>query len=134
MDIKLSIFLNPHNAILVDPKVIKASVYYPWNDSVLVHFESLMSIYHEFGQMNSCSQLQTSGIYYIIISLFFQMSSETKIGSQQIKDFDDILSHVGGWGPFQYYSTLVFFLFNIFLGYVYLSPILTLYTPPHTCR
>ena len=54
--------------------------------------------------------------------------------NKNIKDFDDILSHVGGWGPFQYCTTLVFFLFNIFLGYVYLSPILTVFTPPHSCR
>ena len=27
----------------------------------------------------------------------------------------------------------MFFLFNMFLGYVYLSPILTLATPPHWC-
>ena len=51
-----------------------------------------------------------------------------------IDDFDDILSYVGGWGRFQYIITLVNFLFNIFLGYVYLSPIITLYTPPHSCR
>ena len=50
-----------------------------------------------------------------------------------INDFDDILTYVGGWGRFQYMITLVNFLFNIFLGYVYLSPILTLYTPPHWC-
>ena len=57
-----------------------------------------------------------------------------EVSSKAIKDFDDILEHVGGWGPFQYFSTLVFFLFNIFLGYVYLSPILTVYTPPHFCN
>ena len=51
-----------------------------------------------------------------------------------IDDFDDILTYVGGWGRFQYMITLVFFLFNIFLGYVYLSPILTVYTPPHWCK
>ena len=60
------------------------------------------------------------------------MSSNNK--RKPIEDFDDILEYVGGWGPFQYYSTLVFFLFNIFLGYVYLSPIITLYTPPHFCK
>ena len=51
-----------------------------------------------------------------------------------INDFDDILTYVGGWGRFQYMITLVNFLFNIFLGYVYLSPILTVYTPPHFCN
>ena len=61
-------------------------------------------------------------------------SSRSEKPSKDIKDFDDILDHVGGWGPFQYFSTLVFFLFNIFLGYVYLSPIITLYTPPHFCK
>ena len=35
------------------------------------------------------------------------MSSNNK--RKPIEDFDDILDYVGGWGPFQYYSTLVFF-------------------------
>ena len=61
-------------------------------------------------------------------------SRSEKVSSKPIKDFDDILDYVGGWGPFQYFSTFVFFLFNIFLGYVYLSPIITLYTPPHFCK
>ena len=56
-----------------------------------------------------------------------------KMSHSAIKDFDDILSYVGGWGPFQYILTLIFFPFNIFLGYVNLSPILTLFTPPHWC-
>ena len=58
------------------------------------------------------------------------MKEESK---KTIDDFDDILSYVGGWGRFQFRITLVFLLFNIFLGYVYLSPILTLHTPPHWC-
>ena len=33
----------------------------------------------------------------------------------------------------QYLITLGFFPFNFFLGYVYLSPILTLFPPPHWC-
>ena len=54
--------------------------------------------------------------------------------TRKITDFDDVLTHVGGWGPFQYMITAIFFPFNIFLGYVYLSPILVLHTPPHWCR
>ena len=50
-----------------------------------------------------------------------------------LKDFDDMLKLVGGWGPFQYLLVIIFFPFNIFLGYVYLSPILTVFTPPHWC-
>jgi len=57
---------------------------------------------------------------------------ETKKG-EIIKDFDDIFKFIGGWGPFQYLITLGFFPFNFFLGYVYLSPILTLFPPPHWC-
>ena len=53
--------------------------------------------------------------------------------TKTIEDFDDILSYVGGWGRFQYMLTIVNFLFSIFLGYVQLSNILTLYTPPHWC-
>ena len=33
----------------------------------------------------------------------------------------------------QYLITLGFFPFNFFLGYVYLSPILTMFPPPHWC-
>jgi len=50
-----------------------------------------------------------------------------------IRDFDDIFKYIGGWGPFQYLITLGFFPFNFFLGYVYLSPILTMFPPPHWC-
>ena len=42
-----------------------------------------------------------------------------------IDDFDDILEHVGGWGRFQMMITVVNILFPVYLGYVYLSPILT---------
>ena len=64
--------------------------------------------------------------------------SEMKSGNNkdeqiEIKDFDEVLDYIGGWGPFQYLITLIFFPFNIFLGYVLLSPILTLFTPPHWC-
>lgn len=55
------------------------------------------------------------------------------IEEEVIKDFDDIFKHIGGWGPFQYLITLGFFPFNFFLGYVYLSPILTMFPPPHWC-
>ena len=63
-------------------------------------------------------------------------NGETRVDERgsEIKDFDDILKHVGGWGPFQYLLVIIFFPFNIFLGYVYLSPILTLFTPPHWCH
>ena len=60
-------------------------------------------------------------------------SSEMK-KSVDIKDFDEVLEHIGGWGPFQYLVTLIYFPFNIFLGYVLLSPILTNFTPPHWCK
>jgi len=55
------------------------------------------------------------------------------IEEEVIKDFDDIFKYIGGWGPFQYLITLGFFPFNFFLGYVYLSPILTMFPPPHWC-
>jgi OCT family organic cation transporter-like MFS transporter 13 len=68
------------------------------------------------------------------------MKTENEIGygtNEQVriemKDFDDILSYIGGWGTFQYVLTIMFFPFNIFLGYIYLSPILVLFTPPHWC-
>ena len=32
---------------------------------------------------------------------------------------------------FQYVITFAFFPFNFFLGYIYLSPILTTFPPPH---
>ena len=72
-----------------------------------------------------------------------------------IRDFDDVFKYIGGWGPFQvvgstckpvtqkcmvqanypfnlqYVITFAFFPFNFFLGYIYLSPILTTFPPPH---
>jgi len=51
-----------------------------------------------------------------------------------IKEFDDIFFYIGGWGRFQILLTLIFMPFNVFLGYTYLSPILTSYTPPHWCK
>lgn len=51
-----------------------------------------------------------------------------------IEDFDDMLHHVGSWGRFQIMLTVFFFPFNLFLGYVYLSSILTNFTPPHWCQ
>jgi len=59
---------------------------------------------------------------------------EDNIKKKNLEDFDDILMHVGGWGFFQYLLVIAFFPFNIFLGYVYLSPILTLFAPPHWCK
>ena len=63
-----------------------------------------------------------------------RMKSKEDESEGKMKDFDDVLQHVGGWGPFQYLLVLIFFPFNIFLGYVYLSPILTVFTPPHWCK
>ena len=64
----------------------------------------------------------------------YEAMKNKKKTNEAIEDFDDILDYVGGWGPFQFCATLIFFLFTIFLGYVYLSPIITLYTPPHFCK
>jgi len=66
-------------------------------------------------------------------------SSDMKIVREEnkefkIRDFDEVLDYIGGWGPFQYMITLIFFPVNIFLGYVLLSPILTLFAPPHWCK
>ena len=53
---------------------------------------------------------------------------------RDLEDFSDVLNLVGGWGPFQYLLMFAFFPFNIFLGYVSHSPVLTLFTPPHWCK
>ena len=53
---------------------------------------------------------------------------------RDVEDFSDILKQVGGWGPFQFLLMFAFFPFNIFLGYVSHSPVLTLFTPPHWCK
>ena len=54
--------------------------------------------------------------------------------SKNISCFEDILHHVGGWGPFQWYLTLLNFLLIFFLGSVTYFPILTLFTPQHFCK
>jgi len=53
---------------------------------------------------------------------------------KKVTDFDDMLEHCGSWGRFQFLLMVIFFPFNLFLGYVYLSSILINYTPPHWCK
>jgi hypothetical protein len=48
-----------------------------------------------------------------------------------ITEFDDILTHVGGWGRYQKVLLLGSFLFTMILAYVQLTSVLFLYTPEH---
>lgn len=49
-------------------------------------------------------------------------------------DFDELLTKIGGWGPFQW-KLLGIFIFSAFiLSYVGYSSILYSYTPDHWCK
>ena len=85
--------------------------------------------------------------YLLIIFIAMDLNHNKPVGEQDAKEavkaaadskaigsFEDVLQHVGGWGPFQWYITAVNLLFNFYLGTVTYSPIITLYTPDHFCR
>ena len=51
-----------------------------------------------------------------------------------IKDFEEVLSYVGGWGRYQFILLLFFFAFCAIDAYVVYSPVLFLYVPDHWCK
>ena len=53
--------------------------------------------------------------------------------SSTIKDFDDILPHVGSFGLYQKRMLLVFLPINYFLAVVYMGQIYQTLTPEHWC-
>ncbi len=53
---------------------------------------------------------------------------------REIKDFDDMLDRVNGWGYYQKKLLGIFIPFTFFLAYVGYAPILFLYVPDHWCR
>ena len=61
------------------------------------------------------------------------LSTRFDVPSVQIRDFEDVLKHVGGWGRYQLTLLVVSFPFTLFLAYVAYSPILFMYTPEHWC-
>ena len=66
--------------------------------------------------------------------LWWHLQAHWRMGSIPGKDV--VLKNSLSWKlPYstQYLITLGFFPFNFFLGYVYLSPILTMFPPPHWC-
>jgi len=60
------------------------------------------------------------------------MSSSMK--KEEKIDFDELLTHIGGWGKFQIKLLIIFVQFTFFLAYVGYSPILYLYVPDHWCQ
>ncbi len=57
-----------------------------------------------------------------------------ELKDEPIKDFDDILSYVGGWGRYQKVLILALLPTYVFLAYALYSPILFLFTPDHWCK
>ena len=82
--------------------------------------KDVLVIFHQFFHICCTHKTQT------IIKM-------NKMKTAGVKDFDDILEHVGGWGRFQHLLALIFCPFVMFYGYINLSPILLLFTPPHWC-
>ena len=48
-------------------------------------------------------------------------------------EFDELLTHIDGWGKFQIKLLILFIQFTFFLAYVGYSPILYLHVPDHHC-
>ena len=51
-----------------------------------------------------------------------------------LKDFEEVLSHVGGWGCYQMILLFFFFIFCAFTAYVTYIPVIFLYVPDHWCK
>ena len=50
-----------------------------------------------------------------------------------IRDHEDVLAQVGGWGRYQFRLCVFFVLFSIFNAYSIYAPVLVLHTPDHWC-
>ena len=50
-----------------------------------------------------------------------------------VKDFEDILDHVGGWSRYQAILLLTSLPFSMIMAYVVYTPVLYLYTPEFRC-
>jgi len=50
-----------------------------------------------------------------------------------LRDFEDVLSEVGGWGSYQISLLALLLPVTLFLSYVAYSPVLLLYAPDHWC-
>ena len=53
---------------------------------------------------------------------------------QSFQDFEEVLSHVGGWGRYQIVLLFFFFAFCAFTAYIIYAPVLFLYVPDHWCK
>lgn len=79
-------------------------------------------------------ELQTSSLLESSAKDSSQSSKKLPDPSEPIKEFEDILNHVGGWSRYQCLLLCFFFPFTLFLSYVAYSPILFLYVPDHWCH
>ena len=52
----------------------------------------------------------------------------------RLENFEDVLSHVGGWGFYQVRLLLFFLCFCVFLAYVTYAPVIFLFEPDHHCK
>ena len=80
--------------------------------------------------------LNVLSIYSIYIALYnyvFRSEAKVPLEEELIKDFEDVLGHVGGWGRYQLTLLAISMPFTVFLSYVAYSPILFLYVPDHWC-
>ena len=66
--------------------------------------------------------------------ILFLPREETLKKNMAIRDFDDILPHVGSFGPFQKRILLLSLPINYFLAVVYMAQIYQTLTPEHWCN
>jgi hypothetical protein len=57
------------------------------------------------------------------------MGESVNIGGSEIRDFDDILDHIGGWSRYQLILMFMSLPFAMLLAYSTYTPVLFLYTP-----
>lgn len=74
-------------------------------------------------------------IWLKLSPMIFRPNDEAKVplDEELIKDFEDVLGYVGGWGRYQITLLVISMPFTVFLSYVAYSPILFLYVPDHWC-
>ena len=71
----------------------------------------------------------------LLASVFhsFKVSIQHFVMRAEIEDFDQILSHIGGWSRYQASLLLLSLPFAMMMAFTAYTPVLFLYAPSHTC-
>ena len=73
-------------------------------------------------------------ILFVEQLLFDQIMASGSVAEiSNLRDFEDVLGHIGGWGRYQKILLLFFIIFCAFDAYIMYVPVLFLYIPDHWC-